>query len=272
MVVPTTVFQLAAVLLLVVPGIVYTAVRRRLGGPTPEDQALSVRLTRAVGISVVLDLAYGIIAGPWLVRVIVGDGPRGSLAGLADRPRLAAAVALVLLVLLPAGLAGLGQLRPKRPAWWPGDPASARHSWWREKVSPALHRWSPVTRLPVYHPTPSAWDRAATDRGGAFVRVFTDDGYWVGGFLGDGSYISTYPQPRDLFIPVEWTMSKTGDFLEEVPDSLGVYVPLSGKERVAWINPPDQSVEEPPSTPGRSGVRGSWRARLETVVGARGRR
>jgi hypothetical protein len=96
----------------------------------------------------------------------------------------------------------------------------------------------------VNHPAPTAWDQTARDRGAAYVRVFTDDGHWVGGFLGEGSFFSTYPEPRDLFIAIEWRLDGTGEFLEPIPNSLGVYVPLTGKERVTWINPAEEDEGE----------------------------
>ena len=224
MLIPTSVFQLAAVLLLAVPGIVYTAARRRLVGPTPEDQAFSVRLTRAIAVSVILDLTYVLVLSPWLVQLQDRRWTAEEiLNGIAARPRLAAVVALLLLVIVPTAIAVLGQLRPRKP----------------------FQLLRPLTLAPIYHPTPSAWDRAAPDRGNAFVRIFTEDERWVGGWLGPGAYVSTYPQPRDIFIDVEWKMSSTGDFLEPVPGSLGVFVPLTGKERVAWITTPPQQPTGP---------------------------
>jgi hypothetical protein len=131
-------------------------------------------------------------------------------------------------VIVPAAIAVLGQLRLRKP----------------------FKLFRPLTIAPVYHPTPSGWDRAAPDRGSAFVRIFTEDERWVGGWLGPGSYVSTYPQPRDIFIDVEWKMSSSGDFLEPVPDSLGVFVPLTGKERVAWIaTPPQQPTGDADASP-----------------------
>lgn len=223
MLIPTSVFQLAAVLLLAVPGIVYTAARRRLIGPTPEDQAFSVRLTRAVAVSVILDLTYLLILSPWLVklqsrRLTAEDG----INAIAAQPQLPAAITLAALVIIPTTIAILGQVRLRKP----------------------FRLLRPLTIAPIYHPTPSAWDRSAPDRGRAFVRIFTEDERWVGGWLGAGSYVSTYPQPRDIFIDVEWKMSGSGDFLEPVPDSLGIFLPLTGKERVAWIAMPPQ---QPPA-------------------------
>jgi Family of unknown function (DUF6338) len=231
--IPTSVFQLAAVLLLAVPGIVYTAARRRLVGPTPEDQAFSVRLTRALAVSVVLDLVYVLALSPWIVRPAEQRRTGEDILNwIATRPATSAGVALLLLVVIPTAVALIGQLRLRRPF--------------------RLRR--PVSLAPIYHPTPSAWDRAAPDRGRAFVRIFTEDGHWVGGWLGPASYLSTYPQPRDIFIDVEWTLSKTGDFLTPVPDSLGVYVPLTGKERVAWIATPPQDDSTNDSAAPRPGT------------------
>ena len=211
MVVPGSVFQLAAVLLLVVPGIVYAAVRRRLTGPLPDDKDFSVRLVRAVAISAVLDLVYALVAGPRILEIAsrppeVPGGPSGQLV----HPRSAAALALVLLVVVPTVLGALAQIRLR------------------------LSR-CPLGLAPVHHPVPTAWDRAAPNRGNCFVRVFTSDGHWVGGWVGPEAYVSTYPEPRDIFISVEWALDDDGAFLHAVPDSLGLFVPLSGSERVAWV-------------------------------------
>jgi len=183
-VVPGSVFQLAAVLLLVVPGIVYAAVRRRLTGPLPDDKDFSVRLVRAVAISAVLDLVYALVAGPRILKIAsrppeVPGGPSGPLV----HPRSAAALALVLLVVVPTVLGALAQIRLRRSR-------------------------CPLGLAPVHHPVPTAWDRAAPNRGNCFVRVFTSDGHWVGGWVGPEAYVSTYPEPRDIFISVEWALGR----------------------------------------------------------------
>jgi hypothetical protein len=92
---------------------------------------------------------------------------------------MAAGLALLLLVVIPSVLAILAQIRFRRSRW-------------------------PFRLAPVYHPTPTAWDRAAPERGYCFVRIWTDDGHWVGGWVGPQGFLSTYPEPREIFIDQEW--------------------------------------------------------------------
>jgi hypothetical protein len=245
-IVPSSAFQLAAVLLLLVPGIVYSATRRWLGGPTPEDQAFSVRLTRALAVSVVVDLAYVAIGGAALLRVAFGVQAGSAQARIPADPRVAAVLGLVLLVLVPGALAALGHMRVQRPPGWVGqeDATGDREPGWWAKVTALVAEKSPVRLKPLYHPQPTAWDHAARDRGSCFVRIRTEDGDWVGGYLGTASYVSTYPQPRDIFIVAEWMLNEDGGFVRPIKDSLGVYVPLTGKERVAWLQVPND-VQHP---------------------------
>lgn len=69
MMLPQTLFQLVAVLLLVVPGIVFTAVRRYLRGPGPDEKDFSVRLVHAIAASAIFDCIYLIAAGPPLLAI-----------------------------------------------------------------------------------------------------------------------------------------------------------------------------------------------------------
>ena len=211
MLVPNSVFQLAALLLLVVPGIVFAAVRRRLIGPVPDDKDFSVRLIRAISVSVLLDVLYIIALGPFLLDLRQRPAQPGSrMAGFAAAPRESALLGLLLLIVIPAALALASHVRLRRARW-------------------------PFTLLPVYQPTPTAWDQAAPNRGPCFVRVFTGDGYFVGGWMDGNSYVSTYPEARDIFISVEWRLGDDGRFIEPVKDSIGLFVPLNGSERVAWV-------------------------------------
>lgn len=50
-------------------------------------------------------------------------------------------------------------------------------------------------------------------------------------------FIATYPEERDIFIPYQWKMSPDGEFVSQIEGTLGIYVPLTGPERVEWISP-----------------------------------
>lgn len=224
MIIPDTAYQLAVVLVLVVPGIVFAATARWWSGPTPEDRDFSVRLARAIAISVVLDGLYAVALGPFIVHFArqkpqFGGGP----SGFATDPRLAALLALVLLVVVPVMFGLCLQIRRR--------PVATRDHWWEFACLVGKHQ-----------ATPSGWDRAAPKLGACFVRVFTVDGVWVGGWVGANAYVSTYPEPRDIFIDVEWHLNDDGSFDRPVDGTLGLYVPLSGGDRVAWLSAPAENA------------------------------
>lgn len=228
MTIPSTLTQLIALLLLVVPGIVYTACRRYLRGPTPDEKDFSVRLIHAVAASIIFNCVYLIAAGPWLIakfkRVNENDN------ALFTHPRTTALTILVLTVVLPALIAGIQQLRFTR------DPVT-------------------LSVAPSRRPYPSAWDAKATELADCFVRIRTADDRWVGGFMpSNDGYIATYPESRDIFIPEQWEMGSNGEFLEPMTDSLGIYVPLTGNERVSWIREPATAApaDQPPGDASRT--------------------
>lgn len=221
MTIPSTLTQLISLLLLVVPGIVYTACRRYLRGPTPDDKDFSVRLIHAVAASIIFNCIYLIAAGPWLIANVKRIDEDDNV--LFIHPRITGLTVLVLTVALPAVVAGVQQLRISR------DPLT-------------------LTVAPSRRPYPSAWDAKATELADCFVRVRTADDRWIGGFMpSNDGYIATYPESRDIFIPEQWKMGSDGEFLEPMIDSLGVYVPLTGNERVSWIRePPTAAPADPP--------------------------
>lgn len=206
MALPESLFQLLTLLLLVVPGIVFTYVRRWLRGPSADDKDFSIRLIHAIAASVVFDSLYLIVVGPQLLSIFQMPTEEGL-----ESPRVVGVTVLALTVVIPTLVALVAHLRF---AGW--------------KLSVAERR----------NPTPSAWDYAAPKRGDCYVRILTGDGRWVGGWMPVGfGYVSTYPEPRDIFIPSQWEMSPKGEFLSPIEGSEGVYVPLTGSERVAWISP-----------------------------------
>ncbi|USI88389.1 DUF6338 family protein [Rhodococcus pyridinivorans] len=196
----------------------FTVVRRYLRGPGPDEKDFSVRLVHAIAASVIFDCLYLIVAGPWLISQFTETEGAARPAAL-EAPRATGLVVLVLAVGIPALTAVICHTG-FRKGRWPFMLAERRHS------------------------TPTAWDHAATTRAGCYVRVYTSDGKWVGGYLPEkAGFVATYPEPRDIFIPQQWTMSPTGEFLSQVEGTLGIYVPLTGPERVEWVaHGPDPTV------------------------------
>ncbi|MFD0356653.1 DUF6338 family protein [Streptomyces sp. NPDC127110] len=190
---PSTVLQVALMVLLVLPGVTYQFLRERWRGPVPGQRELGERVLRAVTASVVLDALYVIVAGPQLLALARGTKAHG-WEGLARDPRLSGLVALLLFVLVPAAAAAGVSLRERR-------------------------------RLRGrFHATPTAWDHMFRDRGPCFVRVRLKSGGWAGGWFGARSFASSYPNPGELFLQTAWRMDQDGSFAARSPQTAGLYV------------------------------------------------
>lgn len=191
---PDTVQQLTILLVLVLPGVFYQAVRERLRGALPAEQDPQNRIVRAIAVGVILDGLYAVIAGPWLVHVIAGGPGQSVLGGITSQPRAAGLAALLLIVAVPSLVA------------WAEATVGARRLRAR------------------YEPLPAGWDALFQDLGSCFVRMRLRSGLWVGGWWGRGSHASGYPQEADIYLERQATMRPDGSFSGWVARSGGVYV------------------------------------------------
>jgi hypothetical protein len=215
MIIPGTVGDLLASVLLILPGFVFTAVRWRLQGPTPADGDFSQRVLTVVVVGAVLDALYVFVGGRHITSVLT------SRHHWETHTRELVLLGAVLLLVVPAVFAVLDDLRRVG------------------KLDISIgSRKIPLHVTGRYDPTPTAWDFAGPPRGGTFVRVRQDGGTWTGGWFGADSYLSTWPEPRDLFIESQWRMNEDGQFVERVEGTRGAYVSCSGNVIVEWVDPP----------------------------------
>lgn len=205
--VPGTVQQLTILLILVLPGVFYQAVRERLRGTLASEQEPQNRLVRAIAAGALLDALYAVAAGPWLVRLLAGGGD-GPVSGALREPRRAGLAALLLIVAVPSALA------------------------WTEAV------WRRRHARARYEPVPTAWDALFRDRGSCFIRIRLKSGLWVGGWLGSRSAVSAYPQQGDLYLEAQYRVGSDGRFLGRVPGTGGVYVRASDVDVLEVLLPP----------------------------------
>lgn len=216
MVVPTTRYALGVWLILVLPGVVYAAVRIAVQGFRAHDREIGARLLQAVFVGALLDAVYLLILGDHVVDLL--DGRKGDPF---DRPRVAALAVLILGFAVPATVAYLVHGRPM---------------WKRLGV-----RGLGWVRVPIvatgYEPTPTAWDKAAPSLGGHWVRIRVADGQWVGGWFGNKSYISTYPEPRDIYVEDQHHVDDAGVIGEPVHGSAGFWMAITDEHIVEWIKP-----------------------------------
>lgn len=217
--IPNSVGQLAIALFLVTPGVVYQLTRSRLRGPTPDDASATNRILRALAFSAALNGIYAIVAGPNLYRM-VSDSQTHLLSwsGALEHLRSIGWLALLLYLIVPAVIAAAGAAMTK---YFP----RLRNSW------PQLPRLS-------YDPTPRAWDWAfSRTKDTTYVRILTTDGRWIGGRFGEDSFVSSYPEPREMFVESAWRMDDDGNFVEAQPNSAGMYLRCDDIRSVEFISP-----------------------------------
>lgn len=188
---------------------IYQFVRERFRGLASGHKELGERILRALTAGIALDTLYVLIGGDWLVKLIY-NRQQGWLTGAAADPRLAALTALVLLIVIPAGAAWVVSLRSKR-----GKDAT-------------------------HEATPTAWDAAFSNRSHCLVRARLKSGQWIGGWYGEKSYTSGYPQPADLYLQSAWALSKTGRFERPLEQSGGLYIRMDEVECLDFIQVPPE--------------------------------
>lgn len=219
------------VALFVLPGFVYRGLRSRLRGPHPDDREATVRVLRALGVSVALGLVYSLALGPSIaVRARV---PQSIL----DSPRSSAALALLLLFGLPALLALAGHVVYLRSI----------------AVIDRLRdvRWN---HLRIYDNTPTAWDVAFRGREEQFVRVLTADNKWLGGLADENAFATAYPEGRELYLSVAYKMLDDGTFSDEVVNSTGMWIRCDDVQLVQFVAP---EASEGDRTSAREDTQGS---------------
>lgn len=213
--VPTDAFGVLALVILVLPGIVWISVRTAVRGRQPNDADVAGRVLQALVVSVALDATY---------LLAVGSGAIDRLTAAADigsrDARLAAGSVLVLGIAVPAVLAYLVYGEPE---WKP--------------VHHRAPRWLVLPRrTTTQQSTPTAWDKAAPNLGG-WVRIRMSEGQWIGGWVGEGSYVSTYPEPRDIYVSDQHNVAADGTFGEAIPDNAGFWLAIRDGDVVEWIHP-----------------------------------
>lgn len=224
--VPGSLDQLVLFVLFVLPGITFSTIRVALSGWKSPDYGVGARVLEALFVSALFDGAYLLILGEVLAREA-----RHTPDVLAWVSTANVGLLLGLLIGLPALVACLMFLRPTI----------------YKTVTQKGKKRVRVQLRSNYRSVPQAWDFKVLKkmREGHFVRVRTEGGLYYGGWYGAGSLASTYPHDRDLFIEKQWRMGPAGEFISEIEDSRGLWMPITDKTVVEWLAEPKQGEGEP---------------------------
>jgi hypothetical protein len=214
--------QAVTLLLIIVPGFIFQGTRSRLRGPSREEQEITVRILQALAMSGFLALVYVAILGARLTDPVTHpkaftdhDHP----APAPPDPRLSAIALIVMVFVVPFALAWCVQY-------------CATHfviTGWCIKRSGKT--------FSSYDATPTAWDFAADHMDQGFMRVYTNDGTWLGGRLQEDAYVSGFPEVREVFLKEAWELDEDGVFLQPVPGTAGVWIRCDDVQFVQFLEP-----------------------------------
>ncbi|WP_349897632.1 DUF6338 family protein [Parafrigoribacterium soli] len=226
MAIPASSFQLLFYLALLVPGVVFAAVRVQLRGVRAADRSVGARVLEAIVASAIFDSVYAV--------VFSGEV---SIALLDLHTYPARNVVPVAFVFLVGGV-----LVPYTAAWiiYGQVPFLERPTrLWAERIRPHL------TGSQEASDTPTAWDFGSKTVREGWVRVRIAEGVWVGGVFDERSRFATYPESRDLFIAEQWNIDKGGRFVSVVSGTQGLWVAIRDDYVVEWLlDEEDENVSE----------------------------
>ncbi len=78
--------------------------------------------------------------------------------------------------------------------------------------------------LRIIDPIPTGWDWIFSRVARVYVLITLTDGTEIAGLLGEGSFVSSDPEKKDIFIEKVYTVPNDGTPWVEVPGSLGMLV------------------------------------------------
>lgn len=102
------------------------------------------------------------------------------------------------------------------------------------------HGWKWL-RGRIQAPYPTSWDYFFAKRRPTFIIVHLKNGRMVGGYWGDGSYASAYPETGDLYISHSVAVDERGNFLEVVPGTGGLLVRREDFHFLEFLSPPEST-------------------------------
>ncbi|SFR84265.1 hypothetical protein SAMN05428970_2958 [Agromyces sp. CF514] len=237
--IPEGSLAIAAFVVLALPGFIYSGVGRWARGESATDRDAGLTVARGAVFAVALTGFYFLVFGGWLYSGLQPGASADAL--LIASPRLLGLIVLVFYIAVPATVSLFlhrRQIEWVRPKWAVDV---------RPKVKVGLE-W---VRLPQskhgYNSAPSAWDYATEQNHQAWVKIKRSNGEWVGGWFTKGSFVTTYPEPRSIYIAHQFRMTDDGkyDGVDPLPGA-GVFLMISDDDLVFWTNPAraDQEKED----------------------------
>lgn len=85
------------------------------------------------------------------------------------------------------------------------------------------------------YPTRTAWDEFFRRRQECWILFYLKNGMMVGGYFGEHSYATTYPQPPEIYVEEVYRVDDVGEFVEIVEGTKGMLIRSADCERVEFL-------------------------------------
>ena len=215
---PSSWEALAVALLAIVPGFIATTVWSR--ARTWKGFAGDLRtILQSLALSAAIQVLLSPLTIWWVIPV------HYSLVNGNQDVRIAIWLFLAVII-IPVGL-GLSIARYSDWLFRPINQVSKPEDlkWFRRAVA-AIFKGTPL---------PCSWDWLFTVNrpDSRYILVEFNDGSRIGGVFGEGGRAFTTPESQGLFLPEEWVLDEDGNFLEPVPASAGLLIPMIADVR--WV-------------------------------------
>jgi hypothetical protein len=233
--IPEGSFAIAAFIVVAIPGFIYAAVRRWARGESSTDRDVGLTIARGAVFAVALTAAYLLAVGD---RVYDGLGPGGAQDTLViDDPRRLGLTVLVFYIAIPAVISFVLNVRYiswRTPEWLHESTTLARVAFF----------WLRIPRSSKGHSSePTSWDYATSANEDSWVAIRRANGDWFGGWYTQGSFVTTYPEPRGIYINDQYKVTKRGAFKERVPGG-GIFLMINDDDTVFWTSPKRAEKQE----------------------------
>ncbi len=87
----------------------------------------------------------------------------------------------------------------------------------------------------VGYPNKTAWDDFFKRRQECWILFHLKDGRMLGGYFGEKSYASTFPQQPEIYVEEVWRVDAGGEFIEKVEGTLGTVIRQADCERLEFL-------------------------------------
>ena len=75
------------------------------------------------------------------------------------------------------------------------------------------------------------------------MLIHLNDGNMVGGFLGEGSYATSFPNDGDLYLKAVYSINENGEFGKPIEDTKGLLIRKDQYSYIELFNVPKQEEE-----------------------------